>query len=60
LAIEKYGYTSFGQSLLLGRRLVEADTPYVQVNWSLGVDSVDKGRPVKKLERRRISFAISL
>ena len=40
---EKYGYTSFGQSLLLGRRLVEAGTPYVQVNWSLGVDSVDEG-----------------
>ncbi len=40
---EQYGYTSFGQSLLLGRRLVEAGTPYVQVNWSLGVDSVDEG-----------------
>ncbi|MFT7641525.1 MAG: hypothetical protein ACI9G1_003276 [Pirellulaceae bacterium] len=40
---ESYGYTSFGQSLLLGRRLVEAGTPYVQVNWSLGVDSVDEG-----------------
>lgn len=40
---ERYGYTSFGQSLLLGRRLVEAGTPYVQVNWSLGVDSVDEG-----------------
>lgn len=40
---ESYGYTSFGQSLLLGRRLIEADTPYVQVNWSLGVDSVDEG-----------------
>jgi uncharacterized protein (DUF1501 family) len=40
---ERYGQTSFGQSLLLGRRLVEAGTPYVQVNWSLGVDSVDEG-----------------
>ena len=40
---ENYGYTSFGQSLLLARRLVEAGTPYVQVNWSLGVDSVDEG-----------------
>lgn len=40
---ESYGYTSFGQSLLLARRLVEANTPYVQVNWSLGVDSVDEG-----------------
>ena len=26
--------TSFGQSCLLGRRLVEAGVPYVQVNWS--------------------------
>lgn len=40
---ERYGHTSFGQSLLLGRRLIEAGTPYVQVNWSLGVDSVDEG-----------------
>ena len=40
---ERFGYTSFGQSLLLGRRLIEAGTPYVQVNWSLGVDSVDEG-----------------
>ena len=31
---EAYGYTSFGQSCLLGRRLVEAGVPYVQVNWS--------------------------
>jgi hypothetical protein len=31
---EAYGRTSFGQSALLGRRLVEAGVPYVQVNWS--------------------------
>lgn len=30
----RYGRTSFGQSCLLGRRLVEAGVPYVQVNWS--------------------------
>src|SRR6185295_9748620 len=30
----QYGRTSFGQSCLLGRRLVEAGVPYVQVNWS--------------------------
>ena len=35
-----YGQTSFGQSLLLGRRLVEAGVPYVHVNWSLGVDGL--------------------
>ena len=31
---EAYGHTSFGQSCLLGRRLIEAGVPYVQVNWS--------------------------
>ena len=35
---ESYGYTSFGQSCLLGRRLVEAGVPYVQVNWSRFVE----------------------
>ncbi|MEX0727175.1 MAG: DUF1501 domain-containing protein [Planctomycetaceae bacterium] len=33
-----YGKTSFGQSCLLGRRLVEAGVPYVQVNWSQFVE----------------------
>jgi hypothetical protein len=33
-----YGYTAFGQSCLLGRRLVEAGVPYVQVNWSRFVE----------------------
>jgi len=35
---EAYGTTSFGQSCLLGRRLVEAGVPYVQVNWSQYVE----------------------
>ena len=30
----RYGKTSFGQSCLLGRRLVEAGVRYVQINWS--------------------------
>lgn len=38
-----YGRTSFGQSLLLGRRLVETGVPYVHVNWSLGVDGLQEG-----------------
>jgi hypothetical protein len=33
-----YGHTSFGQSCLLGRRLVEAGVPFVQVNWSQFVE----------------------
>jgi hypothetical protein len=31
---ERYGLTRFGQSCLLGRRLVEHGVPFVQVNWS--------------------------
>jgi uncharacterized protein (DUF1501 family) len=30
---DKYGRTTFGQSLLLARRLLEAGTRFVQVNW---------------------------
>jgi uncharacterized protein (DUF1501 family) len=35
-----YGRTSFGQSCLLARRLVEARVPYVQVNWSQYVEAM--------------------
>jgi hypothetical protein len=35
---EAYGHTAFGQSCLLGRRLIEAGVPYVQVNWSRFVE----------------------
>jgi hypothetical protein len=31
---DRYGRTRFGQSCLLGRRLVEHGVPFVQVNWS--------------------------
>ncbi len=37
---DNYGQTAFGQSLLLGRRLVEAGVPYVQVNWSQYVEAI--------------------
>jgi uncharacterized protein (DUF1501 family) len=33
-----YGHTAFGQRCLLGRRLVQAGVPYVQVNWSRFVE----------------------
>jgi hypothetical protein len=36
---ERYGYTRFGQSCLLARRLVEHGIPFVQVNWSDHVES---------------------
>lgn len=35
-----YGQTTFGQSCLLARRLVEAGVPYIQVNWSEYVESI--------------------
>jgi hypothetical protein len=37
--IERYGRTRFGQSCLLGRRLVEHGVPFVQVNWSDHVEA---------------------
>lgn len=33
---DRYGRNTFGQSLVLGRRLVEAGVPCVTVNWSRG------------------------
>lgn len=39
-AREAYGQTSFGQSCLLARRLIEARVPYVQVNWSQYVEAM--------------------
>jgi hypothetical protein len=38
-----YGQTSFGRSCLLGRRLVEAGVPYVQVNWSQYSEAMTPG-----------------
>jgi len=35
-----YGATSFGQSCLLARRLVEAEVPFIQVNWSSYVEAI--------------------
>src|SRR5687767_894652 len=39
---EKYGKHTFGQSLLMARRLIEAGTRFVQVNWP----AVANGNPV--------------
>jgi hypothetical protein len=36
---ERYGYTRFGQSCLLARRLVEHGVPFVQVNWADHVEA---------------------
>lgn len=35
---DRYGRTQFGQSVLLGRRLIEAGVSLVQVNWYRGPD----------------------
>jgi hypothetical protein len=40
-ARERYGMTTFGQGLLLSRRLIEAGTRFVQMNWP----SVANGNP---------------
>lgn len=37
---DAYGHTSFGQSCLLARRLVQAGVPYIQVNWSQYVEAM--------------------
>jgi hypothetical protein len=36
---DRYGRTRFGQSCLLGRRLLEGGVPFVQVNWSDHVEA---------------------
>ncbi len=40
---ERYGYTVFGQNCLLGRRLIEAGVPFVQVNWSGDAEDEQQG-----------------
>ena len=40
---DKYGRHTFGQSLLLGRRLIEAGTRFVQINWP----AVANGNPLQ-------------
>jgi hypothetical protein len=37
--LDRYGRTRFGQSCVLGRRLVEHGVPFVQVNWSDHVEA---------------------
>jgi hypothetical protein len=39
----EYGYTTFGQSCLLARRLVQTGVPYIQVNWSEYVEAMSPG-----------------
>lgn len=39
----KYGQSVFGQSALLARRLVEAEVPYIQLNYSRHVEAITPG-----------------
>ena len=39
----RYGHSQFGQSALLARRLVEAEVPYIQLNYSRDVDAFNPG-----------------
>ena len=39
----RYGYSVFGQSSLLARRLVEAEVPYVQLNYSRHPEALNPG-----------------
>src|SRR5438128_11729646 len=40
---DRYGPTSFGQSALLARRLVEAEVPYIQLNYSRHPEAITPG-----------------
>ncbi len=37
---DAYGYSTFGQSALMARRMVEAGIPYIQLNWSNAVEAI--------------------
>jgi hypothetical protein len=66
---ERYGLHTFGQSLLLGRRLIEAGTRFVQVNWpsvangNAEVDSWDTHAanfgPLKRLHCPKLDRGLS-
>lgn len=40
---DRYGWTVFGQSALLARRLAEAGVPYIQLNYSRHVEAINPG-----------------
>ncbi|MFN0198648.1 MAG: DUF1501 domain-containing protein [Planctomycetaceae bacterium] len=37
---DRFGFSTFGQSCLLTRRLLEAEVPYIQLNWSQTVEAI--------------------
>lgn len=40
---DRYGWTNFGQSALLARRLAEAGVPYIQLNYSRHPEAINAG-----------------
>ena len=53
---ERYGRSKFGQSCLLARRLIEADTRFVQVNWPAGSDTEPAPGPDGSWDTHRNNF----
>lgn len=53
---DRYGRTRWGQSCLLARRLVEAGTRFVQVNWPAGSDSEPVAGPDGSWDTHRNNF----
>lgn len=53
---ERYGLTKFGQSCLLARRLIEAGSRFVQVNWPAGSDTEPEAGPDGSWDTHRNNF----
>jgi uncharacterized protein (DUF1501 family) len=53
---DRYGPTRFGQSCLLARRLIEAETRFVQVNWPAGSDTEPAAGPDGSWDTHRNNF----
>ena len=53
---ECYGFTKFGQSCLLARRLIEAGSRFVQVNWPAGSDTEPTPGPDGSWDTHRNNF----
>src|SRR5204862_1870809 len=53
---DRYGRTRFGQSCLLARRLVEAGSRFVQVNWPAGSDTEPAAGPDGSWDTHRNNF----
>src|SRR5690606_827345 len=55
---ERYGMTRFGQSLLLARRLVEAETRFIQVTWPARSDDEPMPGPDGSWDTHRNNFTM--